>query len=120
MNNESWYSAKLSDMDVVRISDSDNFVVDYDKSRGMYRVSVFEDGHFRDEYWFDCYEDKELREKDIAMPVKRFDFYNHEWWAGRCPRCNEIIRFDFNIDSSIGNRKSYCSLCGQLCDFEDC
>ena len=44
-------------MDVVRICDSDNFVVDYDKSRGMYRVSAFEDGHFKDECWFDEYKE---------------------------------------------------------------
>lgn len=49
MNNESWYDAKLSDMDVARIHDSDDFVVDYDKSRGMYRVTIFKDGHFWDE-----------------------------------------------------------------------
>ena len=26
----------------------------------MYRVSVFKDNHFQDEYWFDCYEEREL------------------------------------------------------------
>ena len=67
MNNESWYAAKLSDMDVVRICDSDNFVVDYDKSRGMYLVSVFEDGHFKDEYWFDAYEERELRSNEEIL-----------------------------------------------------
>lgn len=47
-------------MSLIRISTSDNFIVDYDKDRGMYRVSVFEDGHFQDEYWFDAYEEKEV------------------------------------------------------------
>ena len=46
--------------DLIRISESDDFVVDYNKSRGMYRVSVFDDGHFWDEYWFDAYEEKEV------------------------------------------------------------
>lgn len=47
MSKESWYAGgKLED--VVRIDISDDFFVDYDKSRGMYRVSVFEDGHFRE------------------------------------------------------------------------
>ena len=65
-SNESWYADKLSDMDVVRICDNDDFVVDYDKNRGMYRVTIFEDGHFLDEVWFDAYEDKELkRHEDI-------------------------------------------------------
>lgn len=57
--------------------------------------------------------------KEVAISVKRFKNYNHEWWAGRCPRCNEIISFDFNLDSNEGNRKCHCSKCGQLCDFED-
>ena len=65
MNKESWYAAKLSDMDVVRTHDSDDFVVDYDKSRGMYRVTIFKDGHFWDEVWFDAYEEKEL---DVSFP----------------------------------------------------
>lgn len=63
MSRESWYAGKLSEMDVIRIVDSDDFVVDYDKSRGMYRVSIFEDGHFKDEVWFDAYEDKEVDDR---------------------------------------------------------
>lgn len=47
-------------MSLIRISESDDWIVDYDRGRGMYRVSYFEDGHFKDECWFDCYEDKEL------------------------------------------------------------
>ena len=60
MNKESWYASKLSDMDVVTISYTDDWVVEYDKSRGMYRVSYFKDNHFADEHWFDAYEDKEI------------------------------------------------------------
>lgn len=59
MNNKSWYAAKRSDMDVVRTHESDDFVVDYDRSRGMYRVTIFKDSHFWDEVWFDAYEEKE-------------------------------------------------------------
>lgn len=47
-------------MGLIRISESDDWFVDYDKERGMYRVSYFEDNHFKDECWFDCYEEKEL------------------------------------------------------------
>ena len=47
-------------MNLIKICISDDFEVDYDKERGMYRVSVFDDGHFLDEYWFDAYEEKEL------------------------------------------------------------
>jgi hypothetical protein len=56
---ESWYAGNPKDM--IRICDSDNFMVDYDKSRGMYRVSYFVDNHFKDEFWFDAYEDKEWK-----------------------------------------------------------
>jgi hypothetical protein len=48
-------------MSLIRISESDDFIVDYDKDRGMYRVSVFEENHFKDEYWFDAYEEKEMQ-----------------------------------------------------------
>lgn len=47
-------------MSLIGISENDDWIVDYDRERGMYRVSYFEDNHFKDEYWFDCYEDKEL------------------------------------------------------------
>lgn len=47
-------------MSLIRISESNDFIVDYDKERGMYRVSIFEDNHFKDEYWFDAYEEKEV------------------------------------------------------------
>lgn len=58
--------------------------------------------------------------RNIPKPVIRFDNYNHEWSAGRCPNCNKIISFDFSVGKGEeGNRKCYCSKCGQLCDFED-
>lgn len=49
-------------MSLLRISESDDWIVDYDRERGMYRVSYFEDNHFVDEHWFDCYEERECRE----------------------------------------------------------
>lgn len=48
-------------MGLIRISESDDWIVDYDRDRGMYRVSYFEDYHFVDEHWFDAYEEKEIR-----------------------------------------------------------
>jgi hypothetical protein len=47
-------------MALIRISESDDWCVDYDIERGMYRVSYFEYNHFVDECWFDCYEEREL------------------------------------------------------------
>lgn len=48
-------------MSLIRISESDDWIVDYDRERGMYRVSYFQDGHFVDELWFDAYEEKETK-----------------------------------------------------------
>ena len=56
---------------LIRISESNDFIVDYDKDRRMYRVSVFEDNHYQDEYWFDAYGEKEAAnkiEKIIELP----------------------------------------------------
>ena len=45
---------------LIRVSESDDWIVDYDRERGMYRVSYFKDCHFVNEYWFDAYEEKEI------------------------------------------------------------
>ena len=37
---------------LIRIHDEDDFMVDYDNKNGRYRVSYFEDNHFKDECWF--------------------------------------------------------------------
>ena len=47
-------------MSLFPVSESDDFVVHYDPMKGMYRVTVFNNGHFYDEHWFDAYEEKEL------------------------------------------------------------
>ena len=44
----------------VRILESDDWIIDYDKDKRKYRVSYFEGFHFVDEIWFDAYEDKEV------------------------------------------------------------
>lgn len=76
MSKKLWYANKLSNMDVVRISESDDWVVDYDKSRGMYRVSYFQDNHFVDEHWFDAYEDKEVSVGFPECSVGDVVYYN--------------------------------------------
>ena len=56
-------------MSLIRISESDDWIVDYDRERGMYRVSYFEDNHFKDEYWFDCFEEKEVTNKTELIEI---------------------------------------------------
>ena len=51
---KSFYTGKKQDL--IRIeSNSKDCVVDYYKERGMYRVSIFDDDHFWDEFWFEEY-----------------------------------------------------------------
>lgn len=70
-------------MSLIRITESDNFIVDYDKYRGMYRVSVFEDGHFKDEFWFDAYEEKEVRLPSCSVG----DIVWHTKWRKEPVKC---------------------------------
>lgn len=63
-------------MSLIRISESDDWIVDYDRGRGMYRVSYFEDNHFKDEHWFDCFEEKELTVRNEAVDFSHL----HNWF----------------------------------------
>ena len=45
-------------MSLIRISESDNWVVDYETDSHTYRVSYFEDGHFVDQCRFEPYKEE--------------------------------------------------------------
>ena len=83
MDIRSWYGAKRNEMDVVEMSmigsvgGTDDWIVEYDKKRGMYRVSYFEDNHFRDECWFDAYEEREL-DKTFPRAIGGITFYSQQ------------------------------------------
>ena len=53
-------------MELIRVCTSDNFFVDYDKSRGMYRFTVNKPDYYVAEFWFDAYEEKELLKTGIV------------------------------------------------------
>jgi hypothetical protein len=53
--NMGWYN--YNPKDVVNIYEDEYVTVDYNKSGKMYRVTIYKDGHFEDEFWF--YEYKE-------------------------------------------------------------
>ena len=81
-------------MNLIRISESDAWIVDYDRERGMYRVSYFEDNHFRDEHWFDCFEEIELSPVEQHMydyasayvkGATTFMKYMHDYYNGAEP-----------------------------------
>lgn len=71
-------------MSLIRISESNDWFVDYDRERGMYRVSYFQDNHFVDEHWFDAYEEKEVVEKTT----------DEKWYflKDRLPPLGELVR----------------------------
>lgn len=48
--------------DLIRILETEDWIVDYDKENKKYRVSYFNGNHFVDEIWFDAYKEKEVRE----------------------------------------------------------
>ena len=45
-------------MSLIRISESDDWIVDYETDSKTYRVSYFEDGHFVDQCRFEPYKDE--------------------------------------------------------------
>ena len=71
-------------MSLIRISESNDWVVDYDRERGMYRVSYFEDNHFKDEHWFDCYEERELNNNECIL---------HLYWKTFIHGAAELIEY---------------------------
>ena len=57
---------------LIRVAINDDWIVDYDKERGMYRVSYFQDNHFQDEIWFDAYEEKEVCD-DVYLDKETYE-----------------------------------------------
>lgn len=66
-------------MSLFPICESDDFVVHYDPMRGIYRVTVFNDGHFWDEYWFDAYEEKEYFTRCRDCVLKHYSSSDNLW-----------------------------------------
>lgn len=77
---------------LIKITENDNWIVEYDKDRGMYQVSYFEDdGHFIDKCCFDAYGEKELNFYETTL--------NLYWRAFICGAA-ELTEF---------MRKNYCN-----------
>lgn len=79
-------------MSLIRIAESDEFIVDYDPDRGMYRVSAFEDCYFSEEYWFDAYiPTGHWIDHGYEIECSACGFTcNDEWYLGEavaCPNC---------------------------------
>lgn len=54
-------------MNLIRILESDDWIVDYETDSKTYRVSYFEDGHFVDQCRFEPYEHFEHSEMKIFI-----------------------------------------------------
>lgn len=96
-------------MALFRICLSDDFEVHYDPERGMYRLSAFEDGHYKDEYWFDAYEEKEITNKTELIGWLLGEKYitvdensdnmteefekQHQWELSRNCFINKVIKY---------------------------
>ena len=78
-------------MSLIRISESENWIVDYDTQRGIYKVSYFENGHFVDQYRFDCY-----GEKEVKTPEEIIELY----WKTFLNGAAEFMRY---IKNNYGN-----------------
>ena len=99
-------------MALIRIVESDDWFVDYDRESGMYRVTYFEDNHFVDECWFDAYEEKELGQsvrEEIANAVEEKMTY-------MCGCRNCIEKVTMIIKDEVKPFESQCKNCKLECD----
>ena len=55
---------------MIKIFENDDFVVDYDKENKRYRVSYFEDYHFKEECWFDEYTEEKKSLQEVLNDIK--------------------------------------------------
>ena len=97
-------------MALIRICYSNDWFVDYDRDRGMYRVSYFQDNHFVDECWFDAYEEKELG-ADFPQTIGDITFYSKahlfEWVKNQQKNAtiNTITELVTELESTIEDWK---------------
>ena len=53
-----------------QIAQTEDFIIEYDKTRRMYRVSYFQDNHFVDDIVFDQYEDSKC---PMGCPLGKYE-----------------------------------------------
>ena len=72
-----WYS--YNPEYTVRVYEDEFVTVDYNKIGKMYRVTIFEDGHFSDEFWFNEYKEKEVELNSNCNDTNRCDNCKHSY-----------------------------------------
>lgn len=97
---------------MIKLAENDNFIVEHDVSNKIYRVSYFEDNHFKDEFVFAI--------SHVKEPVRHGKWNTFkstvgdmEMYAVRCSCCNEAPLskpFQGWVESA------YCPHCGAKMD----
>ena len=54
-----WYN--YNPKDVVNVYEDKHVAVDYNKVSKMYRVTIYENGHLKDEFWFNEYKEELIK-----------------------------------------------------------
>ena len=72
-------------MRLIRIVESDNFFVDYDKGTGMYRVSVNKQDRDITECWFDAFHEEVVNWESFASGAVALMNYFHDYYKGAEP-----------------------------------
>ena len=88
-----------------RIQEDEDTIVEYDKERGLYRVSFFEDNHFVDDVMFDAYE---TVKHGFWIDTDTFDANYQPIY--QCSACQKQV-----ADNYISCHK-YCLHCGIVMD----
>ncbi len=85
---------------MIKLAENDNFILEHDVSNEIYRVSYFEDNHFKDEFVFAI--------SHVKEPVRHGKWENYPSHAyRRCSLCKkEWEKPKFNV------RANYCPNCG--------
>ena len=63
---------------MIKIFENDAFVVDYDKENKRYRVSYFEDCHYKEECWFNEYEEENKTLQQVLNEMKPIELSSEE------------------------------------------
>jgi len=65
-------------MDLIRVAENEDFAADYYKSMGMYKVTVVvPELNYEADFWFDAYEEKEVREVINCKDCVEYDGTYH-------------------------------------------
>ena len=90
----------MSNYGLVRIKEADDWIIDYNPNSGEYRISYFEDNHFKDEVFFMSTKKNLDTEIIIACP--------------HCKVCSiKLTREEYDLVKSGQQMVEVCQVCGK-------